>query len=795
MNAQPAATIAKIEGLRLHVRGIVQGVGFRPATLRLARDHHVTGTVRNEGTAVVIEAFGTTDDLAAFVDAVRALRRGGARVDAMQAERLREFEAPHGFSVVASQSAQPGLGIAPDLATCPDCVAETLDPFSRRYRYPFTACTDCGPRLSVFERTPYDRNNTTLADFPLCIDCAGEYADIDDRRFHAEAVACHACGPKATLRRMDGRAFAPDALSFLDDVDAATSLIGKGETVLVKGLGGYQLACDATNEAAVLKLREAKRREAKPFALLAKNLDMVGEYCVVDVESAAALASPQAPIVLLPRRDDAPPLASGIAPGLSTLGVMLPNTPLHHLLMRRRRAPVVLTSGNLSDEPQAIDAQQIQERLSHCADWVLDHDRRIARRVDDSVGRVVAGEFRVMRRARGYAPAPLLLPRGFEAKTQVLALGGDLKNTFALLRDGQCVLSQHIGDLHDAECHADWKRALADYLDYYDFEPDLVACDLHPQYASTQLAERDYASRRVSIGHHHAHIAACLGEHGWPRDGGKVLGVALDGLGMGEDGELWGGEFLHCDYAGCTRVGTLKPVALIGGDLASREPWRNTYAQIMAEMGWARFAMNFAELELYRFLEAKPRELLLAMIENRTNAPKASSAGRLFDAVAAAIGICRERVAYEGEAAMRMEAMIRDEHLAEDGELDYPFQIPRLGDAQGSRGKGLPYIEPLAMWQALLGDLVLGTPPALIAARFHRGFANAVVTMASKFVDELGYDTVALSGGVFQNKVLAERVVAGLHERGLRALLPRKLPANDGGLAFGQALVALARTH
>lgn len=789
MSPQPVA-VANAEGLRLNVRGIVQGVGFRPATLRLARDHHVTGTVRNEGTAVVIEAFAATDDLAAFVDAVRSLRRGGARVDALQTEPLPGAGAPADFRVVASTSAQPGLGIAPDLAACPDCVAETLDPFSRRYRYPFTACTDCGPRLSVFVHTPYDRNNTTLAAFPLCKDCAKEYADIDDRRFHAEATACHACGPRATLRRMDGKAFALDALSFLDEVDAATSLLGKGETVVVKGLGGYQLACDATNEAAVAKLRATKHREAKPFALMVKDLDMLREYCVIDGESETALTSPQAPIVLLPRRDDAPPLASGIAPGLSTLGVMLPNTPLHHLLMRRRRAPIVLTSGNLSDEPQAIDAEQVASRLSHCADWVLDHNRPIARRVDDSVGRVVAGGFRVMRRARGYAPAPLLLPRGFDARTQVLALGGDLKNTFALLRDGQCVLSQHIGDLHDAACHADWERALADYLGYYDFEPDLVACDLHPQYASTQLAERRYASRRVSVGHHHAHIAACLGEHGWPRDGGKVLGIALDGLGMGEDGELWGGEFLHCDYAECTRVGTLKPVALIGGDLASREPWRNTYAHIMAEMGWARFAMNFSGLELCRFLESRPRDLLSAMIGNRANAPLASSAGRLFDAVAAAIGICRERVAYEGEAAIRMEATIRDEHLAEDGELDYPFQIPRL-----DKGKGLPYIEPLAMWQALLGDMVLGTPAALMAARFHRGFANAVAMMASKFVDELGYDTVALSGGVFQNKVLAERVVACLRERGLRALLPGRLPANDGGLAFGQALIALARNN
>ena len=782
-----AAHGVAVQGLRLHVRGIVQGVGFRPATLRLARMHAITGTVRNDGTAVVIEAFGASANLAAFVDAIGMLRRGGARVDALRSERLPVDDVPDDFSVLASTLAQPGLGIAPDLASCPDCVAETLDPFGRRYRYPFTACTDCGPRLSVFQRTPYDRANTTLASFPLCADCASEYADIDDRRFHAEAIACHVCGPRATLRRMDGRVFAIDALSFLDDTDAATTLIGRGEIVLVKGLGGYQFACDAGNDATVTRLREVKQREAKPFALMMRDLDMLRRYCRVDAEAEAALTSPQAPIVLLPRRTDAPALAAAIAPGLATLGVMLPNTPMHHLLMRRRKAPIVLTSGNLSDEPQAIDAAQLQARLAHGADYVLDHDRAIARRIDDSVGQVVAGRFRLIRRARGHAPAPLMLPPGFESSTRLLALGGDLKNTFALVRDGQCVLSQHIGDLHNGACHRDWQKALADYLDYYDFQSDLVACDRHPGYVSTQLAERDYASARVAISHHHAHIAACLGEHGWPRAGGKVLGIALDGLGMGDDGTLWGGEFLHCDYRDCTRVGTLKPVALPGGDLAAREPWRNTYAQIMAEMGWARFTMNFRELDLFAYLDGKPRALLDSMLASGTQAPLASSTGRLFDAVAAAIGIARDHVAYEGEAAIRLEHLVTAEHLAEDPELDYPFAIPRL-----EKGRGLPYIEPLAMWQALLGDLILKTSPARIAARFHRGLANIVVAMALKHVEDLGFDTVALSGGVFQNRILAERVIAGLQANGLRALLPQQLPANDGGLAFGQALIALA---
>lgn len=778
-------------GRRLRVRGIVQGVGFRPGTLKLARELSITGSVRNEGTAVIIEAFGAPSQLVAFEAAVASMHRGGARVDALDGEAITPLPPlPDSFEITHSADAPPGMGIAPDWASCTACVAETLDPFARRYRYPFTACTDCGPRLSVFERTPYDRANTTLSGFPLCAACLAEYADTTDRRFHAQAIACHTCGPRVQLRRLDGRAFALDALTTLDDVDAATSLIDRGETVLIKGLGGYQLACDACNEGAVARLRASKHREAKPFALMVRDLDMLRRWCEVDAVAEAALCGAEAPIVLLPRRADAPPLAAGIAPGLSTLGVMLPGTPLHHLLMRRRRAPIVLTSGNLSQEPQAISLDQVQARLAACADYVLDHNRPIARRVDDSVGRVVAGAFRVMRRARGFAPAPLPLPPGFDLRVQVLALGGDLKNAFALLRDGQGVLSQHIGDLHDAACLADYERALADYLDYYHFTPDIVACDRHPGYASTQLGGRRYADRLHHVDHHHAHIAACLGEVGWPRDGGKVLGIALDGIGLGDDGTLWGGEFLHADYADCERIGTLKPVALLGGDLAAREPWRNTYAQIMGEMGWARFSTNYGELELYRFLAAKPRALLDGMLANGLQVPLASSAGRLFDAVAAAIGLCREHVAYEGEAAIRMEGLITASDLAEDKSLDYPFAIPRL-----DRGRGLPYIEPLGMWQALLGDLVLQTPPARMAARFHRGFAAVIVRMAMQLAEAHAIDTIVLSGGVFQNRVLAERVLDGLAAGGLRALLPRQLPANDGGLAWGQALVALARHH
>jgi hydrogenase maturation protein HypF len=778
-----------IEGRRLQLRGIVQGVGLRPQVLRLARAAGLVGRVYNVGTAAIIDAFGTSAALRDFEAGVRRLHGGGLRVDGWRVQAIDvPAIAPAAFEITASAAAQPGLGVAPDWATCAACVAETLDPFSRRYRYPFTACTHCGPRLSVFVRAPYDRAQTTMAPFVLCADCAREYADPEDRRFHAQATGCHACGPKATLRRLDGRAFSLDALTSLDDIDAATTLIGKGEIVLIKGLGGYQLACDAGNAGALTRLRALKQRDAKPFALLMRDIDMLRTWCTVDAAAEAALTSAAAPIVLLPRTDAA--LADAVAPGLDTLGVMLPPTALHHLLMRRRRAPIVLTSGNLSGEPQAITLEEARLRLGGTVSYALDHNRAIERRVDDSVGRVIAGELRIMRRARGHAPAPLPLPRGFDGTAKVLALGGDLKNTFALLRDGAGVLSQHIGDLHDVACLADQQRALDDYQRYYDFEPDLVACDAHPGYASTQIAHSRFGSRAVSVGHHHAHIAGCLGEHDWPLAGGPVLGIALDGLGLGDDGALWGGEFLHVDYRTCTRIGTIKPVALIGGDLASREPWRNIYAHLMAEMGWARFATNYETLELFGFLDAKPRTLLDGLLADPALAPRASSTGRLFDAVAAAIGLCRERVAYEGEAAMRLEALIGRDDLAEDSELDYPFAIPRL-----DKGKGLPYVEPLAMWQALLGDLILATPTARIAARFHRGLAAVIVRMAAQLAEQHALSTVALGGGVFQNRVLSELVLQGLGVAGLRALLPRQVPVNDGGLAWGQALVALARSQ
>lgn len=800
----PDAGAAAVQGRAWRLRGIVQGVGLRPQVLRLAVRHGLVGRVYNEGTAAVVEAFGAGAALQAFHDDLRGPARGGLRLDHVAVQALPVPQPlPPGFAIVPSSAATPGLGVAPDWASCAACVAETLDPASRRHRYAFTACTDCGPRLSVFLQAPYDRAHTTLAGFPLCGACQAEYGTPDDRRFHAQAMACPVCGPAAQLRL----AAEPDparTTSGPDAVAAAARLLDQGELLLVKGLGGYQLACSATSAAAVQALRALKQREGKPFALMARDLTQLRQWCTVDAVAEAALTDPSAPIVLLPRRlqPEGPPLAEGVAPGLAELGVMLPPTPLHHLLMAGRAAPLVLTSGNLSGEPQATTLDQAADRLGAGRVHVLDHNRPIARRVDDSVGRVIDGAFRVMRRARGLAPAPLPLPPGFDGRTRVLALGGDLKNTFALLRDGQAVLSQHIGDLHDLHVLRDQQRALDDYLQFYAFDPDLVVADAHPGYAATPQAAARWGPRLVQVGHHHAHIAACLGEHGWPLHGGDVLGLALDGIGLGDDGQLWGGEFLRCSYARSQRLAHLRPTPLPGGDQAAREPWRNTYAQLVRGPGWDAVQQAHGGLPLLQFLAAQPRAVLDRMLDQPRLAPPASSTGRLFDAVAAAVGLCRDRVAYEGEAAMRLEALVDAPALQRAQGSAYPLAVvvpaaaalSSAGPAAGVQAASRPWqLDPAPLWEPLLQDLAQGTPAALMAARFHVGLADAVVQLSTRLAHAHGLGTVALGGGVFQNRVFTEQVMQGLRAAGLQALLPRQVPTNDGGLAWGQALIALAR--
>jgi hydrogenase maturation protein HypF len=781
-------------GVEIRVRGRVQGVGFRPTVWRLARELGLHGEVLNDAEGVLIRVAGSDEAIRSLIVRLRSDSPPLARIEAIESQ---PSTSPVSGSFRIAQTARGAArtDVTPDAALCPACATEVLDPSQRRHRYPFANCTHCGPRLSIVTAVPFERRATTMEPFALCAACLAEYRHPDDRRFHAEAIACPACGPKVRLVRFSAGALSPDLDSALDDVDAAGILLQEGHTLALKGLGGYQLACDATNEAAVRRLREAKGREAKPFALMARDLSVIRRYCTPSAAEERLLASPEGPIVLM-RAAGPERLPEVVAPGLRTLGFMLPTTPLHLLTLARMDGPVVMTSGNLSDEPQVTDDTKAARQLGGVADYALVHDRVIANRVDDSVVRITSGVVRVLRRARGFAPASIRLPEGFEAAPDLLAMGGELKATFCLLRDGCAVLSQHQGDLEDAATFEDFRRNLSLYADLFDHAPKVLVADCHPEYLSAKLAREsanEEALPLIEVQHHHAHVAACLAENGRALSAPPVLGIALDGLGWGADGTIWGGEFLLADYRHAERLGTFKPVAMPGGTGAVREPWRNLYAHLIAEMSWAELTMNFAQLEVYRYLETKPRGTLDTMIRKGINSPAASSCGRLFDAVAAALDICRERQAYEGEAACRLESIVDERALRDESEaLAYPFTIPNL------RGSALPYVEPLAMWRALLGDLILRTPAPVIAARFHKGLARAIVAMAGKLAGRdasaaPAFDTVALSGGCFQNEILFDETCRRLHAAGFTVLSHARVPANDGGLAFGQAAVAAAR--
>ena len=816
----------------IRVRGTVQGVGFRPTVYRLAKACGLKGEVCNDGEGVLIRASGSSESLDEFVRRLQQECPPLARIEAIIRHPYSSNGEFEDFVIAKSVSSAVRTEITPDAATCPNCKEETLDPFSRWYRYPFTNCTHCGPRLSIVRAVPYDRCNTSMAAFAMCADCAKEYQDIENRRFHAQPVACHICGPKAWLERADSKPITASMFSMLDDVDAVCTLLQKGEIVAIKGLGGIHLACDATNEVAVQKLRSRKQRYHKPFALMARDMAVIEEYCTPNARERELLESPAAPIVLMHtgvrsqesgvRSQESgvrvlhhsPSIAPSVAPGQNTLGFMLPYTPLHHLMLRRMNRPIVLTSGNLSDEPQCIDNDEARGKLRNIADYFLLHDRDIVNRVDDSVVRVVGDKTLVIRRARGMAPAPINLPAGFDAAPNILAMGSELKNTFCLLRDGQAILSQHLGDLENAAAFGAYQDTLNLYLNLFEHKPVAVACDRHPEYLSTKFGKELAAANQLqlhNIQHHHAHIAACMAENGIPLNTPPVLGIALDGLGYGEDGTLWGGEFLLADYREFKRVGTFKPVAMIGGEQAIYQPWRNTYAQLITAFNWDDLQRKYGDLELFNFLEQKPRHLLNQLLEKDINSPLASSCGRLFDAVAAAIGICRETSSYEGQGAIEMEEIIDSDSLNEVEEpLVYPFRIGNLNYrherlnigadlTQLSEGKPILkikpplYIEPQPMWQALLDDLKQNLPKPLIAARFHKGLSKTIVAMVNQLCHQQKINQVVLTGGVFQNRILLEQVSEGFKAAGITVLTHNLVPPNDGGLSLGQAVIAAAQ--
>ncbi|MEA5518002.1 carbamoyltransferase HypF [Limnoraphis robusta] len=774
----------------IRVCGIVQGVGFRPTVYRLALDCGLCGEVSNDGEGVLIRVVGDRNSIDTLIHRLQTEPPPLAKIESISRSPYTGKQSFSNFTIVSSKSNKIRTKIAPDAATCPACQQDIFDPLSRFYRYPFTNCTHCGPRLSLIKKLPYDRENTSMAGFKFCGDCQQDYEEPVNRRFHAQPIACHFCGPKVTLERADGKPVTAHMFSMLDEVDAVCTLLQRGQIVAIKGLGGFHLACDATNEEIVQKLRLRKRRPDKPLALMARDINIIENHCFVTPEERELLESSAAPIVLLRRKKSLKDgIAASVAPHQNYLGFMLPYTPLHHLALRRLEIPIVLTSANFSDDPQCIDNAEVRSKLYNVADYFILHNREIVNRVDDSVVRISNNRLQILRRARGYAPAPINLHPEFKDKPAILAMGSELKNTFCLLREGQAILSQHIGDLENALAAEAYQKTLNLYLGLLEHQPSAIAVDLHPEYLSTKLGKELAESNNIPIDfiqHHHAHIAACMAENGLSIDTKPVLGIALDGLGYGDDGTIWGGEFLLADYRSFKRLGTFKPVEMIGGEQAIYQPWRNTYAHLKAAFG-EDLTSQVMGLRLGEFLVQQPLKLLDQLITKQINSPLASSCGRLFDAVAGAIGICRESCSYEGQAAITLEAIAEDYLLNYSEEIEpYPFLVRKLECS-------LLSIEPRPMWFALLTDLRQTLPVGMMAAKFHLGLAEAIAMMVERLSSETDFHQVILTGGVFQNQVLLTQVCKHLTAKNLEVLTHSQVPANDGGLSLGQAVIAAAK--
>jgi hydrogenase maturation protein HypF len=762
MTAPPAAAAA----CRVQVQGVVQGVGFRPFVYRLAQRFALSGWVRNDSGAVEIALEGAAEHIQEFLVALEREPPPLARI-ARVAVRPAAAEGLAGFAI-ATSLAQPDQRqpVPQDVALCPACERELFDPTDRRYRYPFITCTDCGPRYTVIEDLPYDRERTTMRPFVQCPACAREYADPADRRHHSETNSCPACGPALWLEDSAGQTVTRDPGQA---IDAAALCLTAGGILAIRGFGGYHLACDATNPKAVAELRRRKHREAKPLAVMVGSLADCRLLADLGEDEARLLTSPARPILLL-RTVTPSPLAQEVSPGLNTIGVMLPGTPLHTLLLDAVGVPLVMTSGNLSEEPIAIGNAEARARLAPIADAFLMHDREILSRCDDSVLRVAGGRPVLLRRARGYAPLPLTLPTS--APMPLLAVGAHLKNTFALVHHDQAWVSPHIGDLETIEGVEHFQHTLAVYRRLFRIDPAVVVHDLHPGYLSTRIAEELNPGTLLAVQHHHAHVAAVLAEHG---ETGPAIGVAFDGTGYGTDGTVWGAEILVGDLRGFWRLAHLRNAPLPGGDLAARQPWRVLAGYQSLEPGTAPlFAAALAPIPVAERI-AVERQLAAGV-----NAPLASSMGRLFDAAAAILGL-RLTQRYEGQAAMELEALAGDRPGS-------PQVLPILRDPSGGWE-----IDPLPLLAYLAEQRARGVGAAELAADFHDSIVVVTGRLLALAGDSTGLRTVVLSGGVFQNARLLSTLPAALTAAGFRVLLPRQLPPNDGAISFGQAAMASAR--
>ena len=796
-----------IERQRITVQGIVQGVGFRPFVYGQALYWDLAGFVLNDSQGVTIEVEGTVEALDGFQRALREHAPPLARIDTIVTELIPPRH-EHTFIITHSQAGvERHALISPDTATCDDCLCELFDPMDRRYGYPFINCTNCGPRFTIVQDVPYDRDKTTMRAFPMCPACQAEYEDPLNRRFHAQPNACQVCGPQVSLldwatcagtgaiNRESCLGDRYPTVSNANPITAAAQWLAAGAILAIKGLGGYHLACDALNVQAVQRLRQKKHREARPFALMAPDLETIQRLCWVSEAEGKLLQSHRRPIVLLSQRQGMPlQVAPDVAPAYNTLGIMLPYTPLHHLLLHAfaaaiepgRMAVLVMTSGNLSDEPIAYRDDDAQARFASLAEGVLTHNRDIHMRCDDSVVRITCAGEQLFRRSRGYAPEPISL--SFDVPVPLLACGGHLKNTFCLGKGRRAFVSHHIGDLENLETLTSFREGIEHYQRLFDIYPEAVAYDLHPEYLATKYALDMDIPQKIGVQHHHAHIASVLAEHGLA---GPVIGVAADGTGYGTDGAVWGCEIMVADLLDFERLAHLTYVPLPGGEQAVRQPWRMAAVYLAQAYGDA-----FLELDIpfVRQLDRSKWRILAQMVTKGINSPLTSSLGRLFDAVAALIGL-RSEVLCEGQAAIELEMLARSDRgnealRAGDLQIDvYPLAIGErtAGQQQTMTLQVVPVIH------AIVSDIQQEVPLHLIALRFHRSIAELLALACCEAREQSGLNVVALSGGVFQNQLVLEQLMARLEEMAFWVYVNRRVPPNDGGISLGQLAVAAAR--
>jgi hydrogenase maturation protein HypF len=788
---------------QIEVSGIVQGVGFRPYVYRLATGRHLRGTIRNTSAGVTIEIQGPAETVQDFVEHLPADAPPLARITSVTVHDLPCDDVPtvderigavqigddQDFRIVHSHEGEEVRTlISPDVAICPDCLREMFDSNDRRYRYPFINCTNCGPRFTIIRDIPYDRPSTSMAMFPMCPACLAEYENPRDRRFHAQPNACWKCGPRVELWDKSGK-----RIECRDPIVEAISGLHAGLVVAVKGLGGFHLAADATNPAAVTLLRQRKHRVEKPFAVMVPDLQAAQEVCELDDAAATVLQSIERPIVLLKKvllPKKAPSVIPGdVAPFNHYLGIFLPYTPLHYLLLAEGAFnALVMTSGNLSEEPIAIDNREAIHRLNGLADYFLVHNRDILLRCDDSVVRVTGGITRQLRRSRGFVPVPVFLK---DDQPSVLAVGGELKNTICLTKEKHAFLSQHVGDLENAESYSFFHEAIEHLERILEIRPEIIAYDLHPDYFSTKWALQQRGVKLVGVQHHHAHIASCMAENHLE---GRVIGFALDGTGYGTDGHIWGGEVLIAGYKNFERAAHFEYVPLPGGAAAIREPWRMAVSYLAHHFGREFLKPEIPKFDIpfVRELNRPKVDLLLRMMEQGVNSPLTSSCGRLFDAVSALVGI-RQQINYEAQAAIELEMAMAPSEIASsktassEEDTAYPMKLVPDDDHW--------IISTRPLFEALLDDLGRNVPVATISRRFHNGLVEGFVELATRLQKKTALNRVCLSGGTFHNVYLSQRLEARLSEAGFEVFTQKEVPAGDGGLSLGQALVAAARLH